>query len=191
MAMIKSSLWLITGICLLLSTSASAHGRVPNVYIPARCPPNAPETYLSVTNAVIPAPIDKVWAYVGDFFDITWQNLTVTSTTGIDNKPGATRTFSYGFPVVETLLQYVDTPQVKYYEYGFSLENSAPATVEGILFTDLVNLMKTTNITAGADAGKTSFEYTQRGCATDGANGIIFWDGVHIADLELVIGQFS
>lgn len=93
-------------------------------------------------------------------FDATSEetDLTVTSTTGIDNKPGATRTFSYGFPVVETLLQYVDTPQVKYYEYGFSLENSAPATVEGILFTDLVNLMKTTNITAGADAGKTSFE---------------------------------
>jgi hypothetical protein len=89
-------------------------------------------------------------------------DLTVTSTTGVDDEPGATRTFSYGFNVTETLLEYVDTPQIKYYEYGFSLHNSAPATIEGILFTDLVNLMKVTNVTAGPDAGKTTFECKRR-----------------------------
>jgi hypothetical protein len=66
--------------------------------------------------------------------------MTVTSTTGIDNEPGATRTFFYGVNVVGTLLQHVDTPQVKYYEYGFSLHYSAPATMNGLVFTDVVSL---------------------------------------------------
>jgi hypothetical protein len=85
-------------------------------------------------------------------------DLSILSTTGTDNVAGATRTFFYGFNVTETLLQYIDSPQVKYYVYGFSLDNSAPSTIEGTLFTNLVNLVKATNITTSVDADQTSFE---------------------------------
>ena len=89
------------------------------------------------------------------------SDLTVLATTGADNQAGSTRTFSYGFNVTETLLQYVDTPQVKYYQYGYSIDGSAPATIDGVSYTKLYNLMKATNITTSTGAGKTSFECKQ------------------------------
>lgn len=73
----RSSLPLFATLWLLLCSNVSTWSypsSVPNVYLPELCPSTVPESYLSVTNAIIQAPIDKVWDYVGDFFDITWQS---------------------------------------------------------------------------------------------------------------------
>jgi hypothetical protein len=69
---LSATLWLL--LCSSISTW-SYPSSVPNVYLPELCPSTVPETYLSVTNAIIPAPIDQVWDHVGDFFDITWQSM--------------------------------------------------------------------------------------------------------------------
>ena len=75
----RSSLPCFATLWLLLCSNVSSWGyttSVPNVYLPESCPPAVPETYLAVTNTIVPAPIDQVWDYIGDFFDITWQSMT-------------------------------------------------------------------------------------------------------------------
>lgn len=87
-----------------------------------------------------------------------YLDATVTATNGVGNKAGATRTSFHGFSATETLLQYVNTPQVKYYEFGVLLHDSTPVMIGGALYTNLVNVMKATNIITGPEAGKTSFK---------------------------------
>ena len=82
------------------------------------------------------------------------KDLTVLSTTGKPTIPGATRSFIDGFSVTETLLEYVSTPEAKYYYYGYK----GPAALAGLNFANLVNLVKVTNITTGAGAASTAFE---------------------------------
>lgn len=81
-------------------------------------------------------------------------DLTVQSTTGKPTIPGATRSFVDGISVTETLLEYISTPEAKYYYYGYK----GPATLAGLSFANLVNLVKVTNITTGVSAASTAFE---------------------------------
>ncbi|KAF7977939.1 hypothetical protein HWV62_2013 [Athelia sp. TMB] len=44
------------------------------------------------------------------FFNAAWEGITVTAHTGIDDKPGATRSFDSGgvLPSTEKLVSYID-----------------------------------------------------------------------------------
>jgi hypothetical protein len=71
--------FLVINLCLLgkLARTEKAKTHVPNICLPAPCPSEAPQTYLSVTNAIIPASIDKVWEYAGGFYDLYWISKNI------------------------------------------------------------------------------------------------------------------
>jgi hypothetical protein len=70
---------LVASLCLLgkLASAGKDKTHVPNIYLPAPCPSEAPQSYLSVTNAIIPASLDKVWEYTGDFYDLSWISKNI------------------------------------------------------------------------------------------------------------------
>jgi hypothetical protein len=216
----------VTSLCLLgkLAPTGKDKTYVPSIYLPAPFPSEAPQTYLSATHAIIPASVDKVWEYAGDFYDLSWisknifpflthplltsiPDLSILSTTGSDNAAGATRTFFYGFNVTETLLQYIDSPQVKYYVYSFSLDHSTPSTI-GVLYSQscepgegdechdecrcgpdqirmrvYISIIREYILTNSTDS--------QRRCADNGDNDAVLWAESHNAGLAGLISHFE
>ncbi|KAL2053608.1 hypothetical protein ABVK25_006261 [Lepraria finkii] len=66
-----------------------------NVDRPCSCPAGA--TFRNITTyATIGATANDIGDLTNNFFETTWFNLTLLSTTGIYNEYGATRTFSIG-----------------------------------------------------------------------------------------------
>ncbi|KAL7908495.1 hypothetical protein GGI35DRAFT_470128 [Trichoderma velutinum] len=97
---------------LLASSFASAQLPDPSVY---SCPDGLIKSN-GTTYGMIGASANAVSSVIGDFFNGTFLGATFISTTGVDNRPGATRTATFDFPgagiltAEEKLLSYTKLP---------------------------------------------------------------------------------
>ncbi|KAF7344222.1 hypothetical protein MVEN_01713000 [Mycena venus] len=119
---------LLSSALLVLSFGSHVHGSQLHPYVPNDivCPPNSSASFNHNNYAYI-APLHSFTNVVNSFFDLSWYgNIVITSTTGTDNVPGASRSGPFGGGTYnETLTFYRKRPDLLMWSY----------TAKGLTFT--------------------------------------------------------
>ncbi|KAJ9099190.1 hypothetical protein QFC21_004070 [Naganishia friedmannii] len=156
---------------------------------PTNSCPAGQTVFTQYNEGIIDASPYHVWQYIGEFFDVSWQGFELIGTTGKDNTPGATRTFStLGLTLTERLDQNIGStswgPWQFFFQQKFTLLGNPQ--VAGASVTNVHDVLKVYPVWGGS-----KISWTVTGCANVTAIAQAVFDQVHGGAIQGTVTKFA
>jgi hypothetical protein len=134
----------------------------------------------------------EIWAYIGDFYNLTWLGVTLTSSDGRDNTVESERTFFFiGQHIKDRLVDYYeDKESGQFYRYIYHTVGTY-TFAGGVYFSQLYDTITVQGIGNGAANGSSFVSYNSVACSNDTKAVIPQFDSAYSQRVQEIAAHFS